>query len=96
MCSFVTNLSSSCLRFKAQSSQHRTHIGDRVTVTKIYGLYNILLLIASQSPQISCITDPYLLYACVSERGDKIHFHLFREFILERVLDSSLMFIQLK
>ena len=28
MCSFVTNLSSSCLRFKARSSEHRTHIGD--------------------------------------------------------------------
>ena len=31
-----------------------------------------------------------------NEEGDKIHLYLFREFILERVLVSSLMFIQLK
>ena len=94
MCSFVTNLSSSCLCFKARSSELRTHIGTKSQWPRFIGCITFYCLLQVKVPR-SHASRLSLSWMHRDERETRF-IYLFWEFIPERVLVSSLMFIQLK
>ena len=82
----------SCLRFKARSSELRTHIGTESQWPRFIACITFYCLLQVKVPR-SHASRLFILDAWM---GETRFIYLFREFIQERVLVSSLMFIQLK